>query len=386
MIFSGWFSGLAMAGGLLLAFPGFPGYHEVVIETGYRGEARRKPFLAAWRLLESRGWEVEERHGLSSLPGHDRVMVVTAGNEWRRSQRDAVADWVRAGGHLVYLMAGFEPYGFEAEAGMEDAGGELERIGKEAHPVLEKFGVRPVLRRNRTGECRIRGMRLEIGMPPGRGVEGPEAILGAPGVVRSEETGGAGVLSFPVDKGRLTVLGDARVWRNLEIGTMRHATLFWELIRLHGEPGGVWVVEGSDLSFSGLLWSRGWMPLSAFGLFVIGWLWRSLPRFGPVVPPPEPAARDFLSHLAQAGAFLWSRGGPDTLVMPLRRFILRNVHRATGEAVPGTLTGEQWESLSRLTGLSVVTLRQALFGEVPKQPRDGVELLSTLQKIVLSLS
>jgi hypothetical protein len=384
-----------------LALAGCGQFEKVEVEEGYRGAARRKPFLAASRLLESRGWEVEDRYSLGVLPSKDRVIILSPQSVPDELVSDSMLEWIRAGGHAFYLMDGFEAGGeapfAEASSGEtndEDEDEETETDGEPAvdpdesqmHPLLRSLDLSVGSRVNATELCEVSGLRLALRMRGGLGVQVPAKLLGQPFVVRSADTGPVGVLSFPVHRGRLTILADASIWQNRQIGKLQHASLFWNLMQLHGKPVGAWFLRDARISFFGLLWHYGWMPLTGLGLFVVCWLWRSLPRFGPLLPDPDPAPRDFVVHLSQAGAFLWSRGGPETLVNPLRRIILRSVCRARSEPQAENLTQEQWESLARATGLSVERIRDALIGEVPNQNRAFIELLATLQKIALSIS
>ena len=123
------------------------------------------------------------------------------------------------------------------------------------------------------------------------------------------------------------------------------------------------------------------MPLTGLGIFVVCWLWRSIPRFGPLLPDPAPVSRDFTGHLAQAGAFLWSRAGADSLVTPIRQSILHRLSRHRGGAVLPERGGEQLDALVRATGLSAERVQHALSGAIPRNRRRFVELISTLQKI-----
>ncbi len=364
---------------------------EIVVEEGYRGRARVNPFLAAWRLLESRDWRVEERHGLAVLPPSDHVVVLSAGSDENVLAAEELAAWVREGGHAVYLLSGFERFADELDSDPEgqetnpaskedededeaedEESGEEEGADGPVYPLLKSLNLQVVPRPQATRFCQIGDKRLKIEMPPGVGIEGPKGV--------------AGVSSLPIENGRLTILGDAQIWRNRHIGKHQHATLFWEVMELHGRPIGAWFLSDTEISFFALLWSHGWMPLMGLALFVVTWLWRSIPRFGPLLPDPAPASRDFLGHLSQAGAFLWSRGGPDTLIAPLRQSILQRAFRSRAQDDSGGGTEEQWETLSRSTGLPTERLREALLGEVPRHRRRFVELISTLQTISSSVS
>jgi hypothetical protein len=395
-----------------------PQGREVVIEEGYRGRARFNPFLAGWRLLEGNGWAVEERHGLAELPEGDVVLVLAAQSDQGEGAADDLAAWIEGGGHLVYLLAGADRYQDDWARRSESERGRSERTAGDgaegspaaspdsvsgareenslkaepgveeegevaAYPVLDRLGFRVRPRTEFTRACSVGGRALALEMPPGVGVRGPREWRWQrdAGVVRSEERGPAGVLSVPVGEGRLTVIGDAKPWRNRFVGEQDHAELFWRIVTLHGEPEGAWFLSHTRISFFALLWEYGWMPLVALGVWIALWLWRSVRRFGPILPDPEPASRDFLGHLDQAGAFLWARAGSTSLAGPVRRRVAARIVRLVGPMAGGGFSEEQWALLSRASGLPVARLRWALEGPVPKRRRAFTDLMAALQTI-----
>jgi len=283
---------IAGLAGLVLALTGCgPRMEKVEVEIGYKGRARLNPFLAAWRLLESREWTVEERHGLTVLPTSGEVIVVSAESDQGGLAAQELAAWIEAGGHVVYLLAGAERFAPEldwepktdeetAKTGkgpvsrdenLKSPKPKEEMVEEEeapSFPLLDEFELRVAPRGMLTRSCVIGKRTLSIEMPVGLGVKVPQARRQLPGVIRSAGRGPAGVASLPFGKGRLAVLGDARIWRNRHIGKADHATLFWEVMHLHGKATGAWFLSDTRISFFGLLWSNGWMPLTGLGIFI----------------------------------------------------------------------------------------------------------------------
>ena len=411
----GWTAGVLIAV-LAVAMSGCQKMEKVEVDAGYRGLAKLNPFLAAWRLLESRDWVVEERHGFSVLPSQTQVVVLAGESDASPLIAEQLSDWIRGGGHVVYLLAGTNRFDRmldvdpelktaptgprkppsrpdenrkdpipihrpdvavaekpESEPAMEDA------EDPTLYPLLTLMGLHVDQRPDATRSCLVGKRRFYLEMPAGAGIRMTKRLRNAPEVIRSDDHGVAGVISVPVGQGRLTVLGDGRIWRNRHIGEADHAALFWELMRLHGAPVGALFFNDIQISFFTLLWEHGWMALTGLATFVLCWLWRSALRFGPLLPDPAPASRDFTGHLSQAGAFLWSRVGGACLVEPLRHAVLGKLsrHHASGGEIPE----RQMDELVRLTGLSSDRIHFALLGPIPQHRHQFVELLALLQKI-----
>ena len=60
------------------------------------------------------------------------------------------------------------------------------------------------------------------------------------------------------------------------------------------------------------------MALVALAVIFVAWLWKNLPRPGPLRAAPAGPVRDFTTHLALTGAFLWRQREADALLQPLR--------------------------------------------------------------------
>ena len=119
------FLALAMA---LLLF-GCSG-EEIEIETGYRGKARRDPFLAAERLLEENRYHVSTHTWLGDNLPDGATLIATAPSIGNRGTTENVLDWVSGGGHLELLLGGGD---LLLQAGVEFGEGDFfhgKRVGR----------------------------------------------------------------------------------------------------------------------------------------------------------------------------------------------------------------------------------------------------------------
>lgn len=415
-----------------------PEYEEKEIPLGYRGEAKVKPFLAAARFLRQMGLSVEECFSLVTLPGADTVLLLPAEGDRTTSAAKRLADWVTEGGHLIYLLEGADSFlnDFAGEAGWDEedaseaegdsekpdenssgkdrkpapsdsgkpqpdaapasskeailsalqAGGIDEvneddeavpqRRLKHAHPLLDALAVEVVERVEDVERVKIGRKRLQAVISLGQGFQVSRKVTGDVAVYAAGPRGRRAFLSFPYGKGRATLVADAKLWRNRYIGEGDHATLLWEVARMVPGTSAVWIVRSTRISLFELIWQYGRMPLASLGVFLAWWLWWATRRFGPMLPDPEAASRDFAHHLDMNGSFLWRRKAIAALVEPARRRI-----RSRQVLLVGT-PAERSEALARLarrSGIDTATLKQVLWGEPPRQARKLTSLLSQLQ-------
>ena len=183
--------------------------------------------------------------------------------------------------------------------------------------------------------------------------------------------------------GEVTLISDAHPFRNRQIGEKDHAEFLWALIEDSGNRS-VLIVIGGDISFFGLLWSRGWMVLVPVLLALVVWLWKSFPRHGPLLADEEASERDFARHVDVLGQFLWRHDATGELLAPVRR---RIQHRLQGSLATGDSDEEreQWESLHERSGVPVDRLRAAMTLNPGRDPARFVQISRDLRTLENSL-
>ncbi len=292
--------------------------HKEII--GYQGPARQDPFLAAERFLQKERQGARVVNRLKDLATHRGPLIASSQSFINYGDAHNVIDWVEEGGHLILLLEGAERWRNDwKDAGIFEILKAHKREAEETK-LLDALGISghdedgdsfSAHQGKRTASVGRSKLTAELA---GQFSATGDAALAD---VCFGDKDAPALASFPFGEGRVTVLANARPFRNRWIGEHDHAALLAALVDL-GQRGEVWFLNGARVSFWKMLWERGWMALVALAVFFAAWLWKNLPRLGPLRTPPGQTVRDFTAHLALTGAFLWQQREPDTLLQPLR--------------------------------------------------------------------
>jgi hypothetical protein len=295
-------------------------YTEVKREIGYKGKARINPWLAAERFAERSDQKVRSLASWVAPSNEDTVWFVPASVLSNLSFIRRIEDWVEDGGHLVLLVEHAESETNDwsknsTEPPLEPVLLEmLARAGIELKPG-EEFGS-PI----KASSIEFEETTYEVDAKSSCSValEGEE-----PGVFASVEN---------LD-GRITVLTDARIFRNRWIADKQHAELLGALIQSTEYDGSIAFLRGSGMSLWGLLGRYLWPVLVALGCLIGFWLWKNLTRFGPVEAAEGASTlRGYEHHLEALGDFQWRLDRARGLLAPLRSQILERGQRISARA------------------------------------------------------
>jgi len=315
------------------------------VMVGFRGEAQRNPWLAAERLLARMNLpasDLREYDGLRKLQP-DSVLVLPQGRQTlSESLRAGIVDWVQSGGFLV----------IEAE-----------------HPsirdsLIDEFGVKRVEDADNS--------------------KANEHRQGASGISRNNGELDVNANHIDRDSLDLTVVKlpgsvlTSLVWMEADFSLVSERAWFRagtdysaNILMLREGDGNVVVVNDLDFFInpgqpSLMKWLRthAWAPISAAALAVLLWLWKSIPRFGPVAPDPERARRRLLDHLRASGRFLWARGQGGRLLEVSREACLRKISRALPDFETATVS-TQASRLIHMFGISSEQAQQILSPQAP---------------------
>jgi hypothetical protein len=309
--------------------------------VGYSGEARHNPWLAGQRLLERMGRATARATSvpdLKALPADGTLVLPRRLALVNREEQLKLLQWVDGGGHLIV----------EAE------------LPRQPDPLLDALGVtRKSINRKRTSSFVVAQLPgapapLKVQMAEWRALDAGDAVF----ALKGEEA--TWLLHLQRGAGRVTAVSELAFAANASIGKLDHAQFLWQLAGLGPGRGKVTFFHSPQkLSLAEWLREHAWAVLVAGALLLAAWLWRVVPRFGPVAPDPEPARKRLLDHLRASGRFQWSSGGAGALAEAARDAALRRVLRAHPDfAALGP--AEREERLAAQFGLTPEGVRKVL--------------------------
>jgi hypothetical protein len=362
--------GLLLLCGLLAGCGG--GHTTRTRETGYKGKARLDAYLAAGRFLEREGYSVTSKPGWPGLDDGVAVALVPASVAATRATARELEEWVGGGGHLLCLVEHAESY-------LDDWSMFPRLAGDAEDPVPGALGEwfrRAGLKLERDGK--VRAERLTV---DGQGFE----VSAASEVAVTGEDGGPRVMGrVDFGEGIITVMADARPFRNRYIGDHDHAALLLALVESSPYEGAVVIVRDAALSLWDLLWKRGWPALAGLLAVTVFWLWKNMPRFGPLRREEIPSTlRDYDHHLEALGDFQWRLDKGAALLRPLRDSVLDRAQRL---AAAGHRDADLFQWIALRAGITRERAQRAMTHEHPGDATSFTRVLADLQTIHRSLS
>lgn len=296
---------------LVVVLTGCGDYVEKIRDIGHKGRARLNPYLAAERLLAGAGNEVIQRPGWPDFDRDDPATVfVPASVLSAEGYVRTLGEWVERGGHAVVFLEGGEAYRNDWS---DPVFRRVEEFPEPCREWLEEAGFRLELGRARKSSADAVDYgsgSFEVFIESHQEVA---AVAGESGQIASVGSG----------EGRITVLGHAAPFRNRWIGDHEHAALLLEVNEMSPYYGAVMFVRNASLSFWAMLWERAWPALCGIVLLVVFWLWRNLPRFGPLDSHEGPAgSRAYDHHLEALGDFHWRLDRAAGMIQPIREGLL----------------------------------------------------------------
>ncbi|MCU0795424.1 MAG: DUF4350 domain-containing protein [Akkermansiaceae bacterium] len=336
-------------------------------EVGHKGMARINPYLAAQRFLGDQGYEVQDALRWPDFDEKSPSMVVLPLSVLNAEGFvDDLAEWVQWGGHAVILLD-------HAESGVDDwdsldglgwgeeeealpGEGWLQEIGLQVEDAVDES----------TDEVEVEGGKFEVWMESARRV--------GDGFIDSRE----------LQYGRVTVVADARPFRNRWIGDYDHASLLRSLAELSPDDGPVIFLRFASVSFWTLLWERAWPAVIGLLVVVFLWLWKNLPRFGPLDSKESTnLLRAAGHHLEALGGFHWQLDRARALLHPLRESLMERAQRMA--IASGQADADLFELLGERSGIGRERAQRAMLQEAPKDSASFTRLTADLQSIHRSL-
>jgi hypothetical protein len=389
------------------------------VYTGLSGAAREDPFLALRQLFKRSKLQLEEPAvtatpaakfdhlpaGGTLLLGDRRQLLMTP----ERVQH--IVAWVHAGGHLIVeaeypgrpdpLLAALglgrkdlvrpkpaPPPGkpkVESEDDSQrdndalDKNEDTEKKSQAPVPPPAQGPTRPMRRARRAAE--IAEMRLPDGGRPLKVEFGAYQNLvvdrwpKTDALQLASDSLGLRLATGAYGSGRVSALSnfDFLIYRGTfdekeaarqptHLGKYDHAEMVLRLVRLHPNhaKAALRLVWGNDeVSLWTWLADHAAFALASLALLLLVWLWRVVPRFGPLRPDAAPAEQKLASHLEAVGRFYWKHMEPVEIYAKLRTaFVQRLSERRPGIVMRNA--AERNAQLAQLAGVRVEAVARAL--------------------------
>lgn len=362
-------------------------YEEEEIPTGYVGQARVNPYLAAERFLEADGWKVSSKRVWSDFGDETSTIILPASFLTTKGIAMRALDWVNEGGLLVITMKGGEAeindfqeghwgnhYELRERVGLDYLMGEVgveetetdfntESAQKEHGKLSRDWNVALV---TFTQDSKDYEYEVEF--------EGEGALTSDAGFSWEHEKSEASrMLTADYGIGSVMFLSHARPFRNAYVDRADHPEFLqviagWNTFR--GEDQVVFLY-GSGTSFFDLLWQYAWPALFAGFLLLLFWLWMRIPRFGPLKEDDYTYRRPYGDGLKAAATFLWRKKALEYYFKPLRS-------RLQGDLNPDGVV----EKLTRESDLSEEEVKLALYSQTLKEPSAVTRIVRHLQLLL----
>lgn len=359
-----WLMALLVAALLSAAGWWFATHFERVPVTKHQppgAEAQRNQYLALERFMARMGRPLATASDVSALdhvaPGG---VLILDRNRWTLMTKPRLAHlfrWVGQGGYLIVIPE---------STGIPDPVLTSLHVhwGKPAPCSCKKTGFTP------SGTASKLPQPISAQIPGDGGTLhiAPQSVNLKAGNIApqwrvADNSGGDWLLDYRYGLGNITLAANLDlILSSGSIGRFDHAEFFWKLLQHYQPSGPVTLVTRLYIpDLFDWLKQSAWAAMLSAALLIVLWLWRIMPRFGPVQPDLPPSRRELREHLNAVGRFIWRSEGCARWLEAARasfheRLALRH------PAVSALPTQEQAEVLARLTSLPRPAILSALSG------------------------
>ena len=351
-------------------------YVEHTREVGHKGKARVNPYLAAQMFLQEYDYEISANPGWPDLDGGElRTVFIPASVLASEGHIRDLEYWIGDGGHAVIFLENGETYRDDWSSGSIWSMFDYEENG----PLQEW----------------LTGLGIELKYHSSDSTDASDADsvvldevthevwMEARTAISSDYSEEESVLfeSLEIGDGRLTLMSDARPFRNRYFGNYDHAALLLDLVDTPTYYGRqVAFVRTASTSFLAMLWSWGWPALIALISLIVFWLWKNLPRFGPVDSHEDlTELRSYDHHLEALGAFHWRLDRAEGLLQPLREGLVERTQALA--LASGRKGADLFEIMAERAGISRERAERAMTFSRARDGASFTRLIADLQLI-----
>ncbi|CAI8944709.1 DUF4350 domain-containing protein [Pseudomonas sp. IT-P176] len=326
------------------------------IDHGPSPEAQANPYLAAEHFLRQQGLRVSHANSLETLPPlpsrQHSLLLLGERVDMTPAQVEQVLAWAHAGGRLLLVAEAL----WDAKAG-KSADLLLDRV--QVQQSMSKDLKEPPPEATTDPYPTLTKLYLEDEQAPAYASFDPQFHLEDPHNLAQAWANSAlatHMMQLPYGEGLITVITDADLWKNPNIGHYDNAWLLWYL-NADTEVTLLFDIDHDHLLT--LLLRYFPQALVALAALLGLWCWHVGWRQGPLIAPATKARRQLQEHVGASADFLLRNAGQHSLLQGLQH----DVQRRARQRHPGLEqleTAEQWQVIARLTGHPADTIGQLL--------------------------
>ena len=377
---------------------------------GYTGLASRNPYLAAERYLEADHREVISSNGALRFDPDEGLVISPASSVRSVGDSDRLLEWVSDGGHFVCFLERGEDYFKDVGEWANHTPGnwsDEDEINTGLDELLLSLDVEVtnVDSRREIDEVEeaIEDDSYRLSVAKGKVLPYAEVVnvvieegvtafnMKLGGVKRIKPLGDYYVddwyeageehrfMSRSYGYGRVTFISDARAFRNPYLKLEQHALM---LDHMATNGGKIVFSLGKVPGFMGMLMEQAWMALYGLLLLVVLWIWKNVPRFGPLLDVSEGHSRNYAEQVSNTGKFLWRNKCDDSLLQPLRDAVIR---KSGQPFMQGLDTQALVSKLSESSGIAPELITEAMTRTAVRDANSMVRITKTLQSLLKSL-
>lgn len=357
--------------------------YQKVVQHGPSPEALANPYLAAEYFLRQQGLNVTHANSLEAvlaqLPPHGNSLLLPGKrNNMTPRQTDQLLEWANSGGHLLVVTDSL----WDEET---QKSGDLlldrlqlqpfyEEDDEQEDPAQEPSKKAPPPNLTKLYSAEESGPAY-FGFDPRPHLKDPRHLA----QFTANSANATHLMQLNHGQGRITVVTDAELWRQNNIGDHDNAWLLWYLTR--GTDVTLLFSTDHDNLLS-LLIRHFPQALLAFAALLGLWVWQQAMRQGPLQHTAPTARRQLQEHLRASADFLLRRSGQGSLLRALQTDILRRARRRH-QGFEQLDSQQQWHVLERLTRQPLCVISQALapVSEKRLSSADFTQRVTTLQTL-----
>ncbi|WP_018607056.1 DUF4350 domain-containing protein [Uliginosibacterium gangwonense] len=329
-------------------------WEQTTRRTGMTGEALHNPYHAGMELMDRLGYpakRLDNTASLARLSSQTTLLLADPGKFSDKTQLAILTNWVRNGGHLVLPLSTeqrdnplFDAFGIQPLGAMQDKESKTFKLHVEGETLQIRLDEAEVFESDKAPmwEADLDGWFVsDVAKHPKPSEDEDEDSEGNNASLKHKEhfvtvqpkdvddpepTDTVSIYArLKYGKGFVTV-GDTSMLTNPQIAKFDHGRLLVHLLSLPDDNRPVFMILAPEFpSLPAWLAQHAPEALAAFLLLALSSIWHFAPRFGPLLPEPQPVRPGLREHLSASGSFLLKARAYEALIAPLREEVTRQL-------------------------------------------------------------